>query len=166
MTDRPLNILFLCTGNSARSIIAEALTNHLGHGRLKAFSAGSFPKAQPHPFAIELLEKNGIEVAGLRSKNWDEFARPDSPAVDLVITVCDQAAGEVCPIWPGRPTKVHWSIPDPAAVPGSEQEQRAAFRTAYEVLQDRIAALLLLPLETMAPAEIQTRLRKIAEAQR
>jgi arsenate reductase len=162
--DDPLNILFLCTGNSARSILAEALTNHLGRGRVKAYSAGSFPKGTPHPFALELLEQKGIEVGALRSKSWNEFAQPDSPAVDLVITVCDQAAGELCPIWPGRPAKGHWGIPDPAAVVGSEPEQRAAFLRAYELLQGRIAALLVLPLESMAPAEIQTQLREIAEA--
>lgn len=136
-------ILFLCTGNSARSILAEALANHLGGGRLQAFSAGSFPKGKPHPMALLLLAECGI-TGDFRSKSWDEFAAADAPPIDIVITVCDNAAGEVCPIFPGRAIKAHWGIPDPAAVAG--EGQRAAFETAFDQMRERIAALLELDL--------------------
>ncbi len=136
-------ILFLCTGNSARSILAEALANHLGGGRLQAFSAGSFPKGEPHPMALLLLAERGI-AGDFRSKSWDEFAAADAPPIDIVITVCDNAAGEICPIFPGRAIKAHWGIPDPAAVEG--EGQRAAFETAFDQMRARIAALLELDL--------------------
>src|SRR5262249_4266499 len=128
MTDRPRNILFLCTGNSARSIIGEALANHRSKGRFRAFSAGSFPKGAVHPLALDLLHSPELPTDGLRSKSWTEFARPGAPAMDFVITVCDQAANEVCPVWPGQPITAHWGMPDPAAVEGSEAQRMAAFR--------------------------------------
>ncbi len=137
------SILFLCTGNSARSILAEALANHLGGGRLRAASAGSFPKSEPHPMALTLLAERGI-TGDFRSKSWDEFAAAGAPPIDIVITVCDNAAGEVCPIFPGRAVKAHWGIPDPAAVEG--ERQRAAFETAFYQMHARIAALLELDL--------------------
>jgi arsenate reductase (thioredoxin) len=122
-----LNVLFLCTGNSARSILAESLLNHWGHGKFRAFSAGSFPKGQVHPLALELLASANLHKDGLRSKSWDEFAVPGAPALDFIFTVCDNAAGEVCPIWPGKPMTAHWGIPDPAAVEGTDIEKRFAF---------------------------------------
>lgn len=148
------SILFLCTGNSARSILAEALANHLSQGRLKAYSAGSFPKGEPHPMALAVLAERGM-AADYRSKSWDEFARPDSPPIDIVITVCDNAAGETCPIFPGRAIKAHWGIADPAAVEG--EGQRTAFETAYYQMHARIAALLELDLAG-EPQSLQRRL--------
>jgi arsenate reductase len=142
----PWNVLFLCTGNSARSILAESLLRHLGAGRFIAYSAGSFPKPRPHPRALRLLEEQGLPIAGLRSKSWDEFAAPGAPVMDFVFTVCDQAAGEVCPIWPGHPVTAHWGIPDPAAAGGSEAEQMLAFRNAFAQLERRIRLLLALPI--------------------
>ncbi len=140
MAERPANLLFLCTGNSARSILAEALLNREGGGRFRAFSAGSFPKGAVHPMALEVLRDGGFPTAGLRSKSWDEFAGADAPPLDLIVTVCDNAAGEVCPIWPGHPARAHWGIADPAAVEGDGQ--RAAFEEAYRLLETRIADLL------------------------
>lgn len=137
------SILFLCTGNSARSILAEALANHLGQGRIQAHSAGSFPKGAPHPMALAVLEERGM-AGDYRSKSWNEFAGPGAPPIDIVITVCDNAAGETCPIFPGRAVKAHWGIPDPAAVDG--EGQRAAFETAYDQMYARITALLELDL--------------------
>lgn len=134
------NVLFLCTGNSARSILAEAILNREGAGRFRAFSAGSHPKGAPHPAAMKLLGELGYATEGYRSKSWDEFAAPDAPRLDVVITVCDNAAGEVCPIWPGKPVKAHWSLPDPASVEGAAQPH--AFRETYHELQDRIAKFL------------------------
>jgi protein-tyrosine-phosphatase len=136
----PLNVLFLCTGNSARSILAEALLNRDGGGRFHAFSAGSFPKGAVHPMALEVLREGGFATAGLRSKSWDEFAGAGAPPLDLIVTVCDNAAGETCPVWPGHPARAHWGIADPAAVQGDGQ--RAAFEEAYRLLDTRIAALL------------------------
>lgn len=160
---RTLNVLFLCTGNSARSILAEALLNRDGAGRFRAFSAGSFPKGAVHPMALAVLAEEGLPTEGLRSKSWDEFAGPDAPPLDLIFTVCDAAAGEVCPIWPGSPLTAHWGIEDPAAVEG--EEQRGAFLTAFRRLNERIARLLALPVETMDPAALKPRLSEIGRSE-
>ena len=149
MNERAFNVLFLCTGNSARSVLAEAYLNNIGRGRFYAFSAGSHPTGRVNPFALELLERNRISTAGLRSKAWDEFAEPDAPEMDIIITVCDQAAGETCPVWPGQPVTAHWGVEDPAAVVGSEEARRAAFLRAFTVLQKRIALLTSLRLELL-----------------
>ena len=159
MTNRIRNILFLCTGNSARSILAEALMNRDGAGRFRAYSAGSQPKGTPHPAALALLTEQGFSADGLRSKAWDEFAGPDSPQMDLIITVCDSAAGEICPIWPGHPTTAHWGIEDPAAVEGSGQRQ--AFFNAMSYLQRRISLLLALPDEELDSLQGRQRVRDI-----
>ena len=143
------NVLFLCTGNSARSILGEALLRHWSKGRFNAFSAGSFPKGAVNPLAIELLQAMRLPTDGLRSKSWSEFAKPDAPAMDFVITVCDQAASEVCPIWPGQPITAHWGIPDPAAVEGTETEKMAAFRDAYRRLDARIKLFVALPMDKL-----------------
>ena len=147
MSDAVRTVLFLCTGNSARSILAEALLNHMGEGRFHALSAGSQPKGEPHPVALEVLRASGIPAEGLRSKSWHEFAGPDAEPIDLVITVCDNAAGETCPVWPGRPIAAHWGIEDPAAVEGAGKlgRQRAAFERALVYLRNRIDLLLALP---------------------
>lgn len=156
-------VLFLCTGNSARSLIAESLLNHMdadqGGGRFRAFSAGSSPKDAPHPMAIEVLRANGLPTEGLRSKSWHEFAGADAPPIDLIITVCDNAAGESCPVWPGRPITAHWGIEDPAAVEG--EGQRKAFEQALIYLRARIALLLALPEEGIDELELHARLRAI-----
>ena len=154
-------MLFLCTGNSARSILAEALLNANANGRYRAFSAGSRPTGRVNPYALALLEERGIATAGLRSKSWDEFAAPGAPALHYVFTVCDNAAGEACPYWPGHPATAHWGIPDPAGVEGSDDEKRRAFRAAFERLSARIGAFLLLPLDTLAPDAAVERLREI-----
>ena len=143
------NVLFLCTGNSARSILAEALLNHWGKGAFRGFSAGSFPKGEVHPLTLELLRSLMLPVAGLRSKSWSEFARADAPVMDFVFTVCDQAAGEVCPVWPGNPITAHWGIPDPAVVEGTDAQKRAAVRDAYRRLDARIKLFVSLPLEKL-----------------
>lgn len=143
------NVLFLCTGNSARSILAEVLLDHWGQGRFKVYSAGSFPKGALHPLALALLEHLSLPTSGLHSKSWNEFARPGAPKMDFVFTVCDQAAGEVCPAWPGNPVTAHWGVPDPAAVDGTEAEQRRAFREAYVTLENRIKLLVALPIEKL-----------------
>lgn len=142
MTPTPLHVLFLCTHNSARSILAEALLNHLGQGRFRAHSAGSQPKTAPNPLALRVLEQAGIPIEGLRSKSWDEFAAPESPTMDLVITVCDHAASEACPYWPGHPVTVHWGYPDPSAVAGDEATRLAAFQGTMLALRQRIKALI------------------------
>jgi arsenate reductase (thioredoxin) len=157
--DRPYNVLFLCTGNSARSILAEALLNRMGQGRFKAYSAGSFPKGEVHPAALELLIELRFPTEGLRSKSWDEFAAPAAPELDFIFTVCDDAAGEVCPIWPGHPVSAHWGIEDPAKVEGPEQ--REAFKRALHYLSNRISLFLALPLESMDKITLQSRLRTI-----
>lgn len=146
MSDRVFNVLFLCTGNSARSILAEAILNSMGKGRFRAFSAGSHPAGKVNPFALELLQQRNFGTAGLRSKNWDEFAAAGAPQLDFVFTVCDNAAGEVCPVWPGKPTTAHWGIADPAAVAGSEAEKRNAVAAAFKLLQRRISLFTSLPL--------------------
>lgn len=157
-----INILVLCTGNSARSILGEMLFNHLGKGRVKAYSAGSQPAGQVNPVAIETLEKHGIPSAGARSKSWDEFGQPDAPPFDFIFTVCSNAADETCPVWPGRPTAAHWTLPDPAHVE-SLAARRAAFETTYQSLHKRIAAFLALPLETMPRDAIRAAARRIHE---
>ena len=161
MAERIYNVLFLCTGNSARSILAESLTNHLGRGHFRGFSAGSHPKGTVHPIAIELLNQIGLPTEGLRSKPWDEFAAPGAPRLDFVFTVCDNAAGEVCPYWPGQPITAHWGIPDPAAMEGTEHEQRQAFRTALQSLDARIRRLVALPLDSMEPQQLKAALQEI-----
>ncbi len=161
MTDRLFNVLFLCTGNSARSILAEAILNHLGQGRFKAYSAGSQPAGQVNSYAIELLGKQGLAVADLRSKNWDEFALPTAPHIDFVFTVCDNAANEVCPVWPGRPMTAHWGIADPAAVVGSDEEKRRAFSTAFSEMHRRIALFISLPLAKLDAMAIKRELDAI-----
>jgi protein-tyrosine-phosphatase len=147
--ERPYNVLFLCTGNSARSILAEVLLEHLGGGRFRAYSAGSFPKGAVHPLALDLLEKLELPTGRLRSKSWNEFARPGAPGMDFVFTVCDQAAGELCPVWPGNPVTAYWGVPDPAAVQGTQAEQRKAFREAYVGLENRIKLFVALPIEKL-----------------
>ena len=149
VNERPYNVLFLCTGNSARSILAEVLIEHWGKERFKGYSAGSFPKSAVHPLALELLEKLHLPTRGLRSKSWNEFARPGAPVMDFVFTVCDQAAGEVCPVWPGNPVTAHWGVPDPAAAEGEEPAQRRAFRDAYFALENRIKLFVALPIEKL-----------------
>jgi len=161
---RPYHVLFLCTGNSARSILAEALMNHLGGGRFIGLSAGSFPKGQPHPIALGLLQQLKLPIEGLRSKSWDEFATPGAPPLDFIFTVCDNAAGEVCPIWPGHPMTAHWGIPDPAGVEGSEAEQWVAFREAFATLEKRIKLFLSLPVASLDQMALKTRLREIGTA--
>ena len=157
------NLLFLCTGNSARSVIAEALLNKEGGGLFKAYSAGSMPKGEVNPHALSLVQALGFEASDFRSKSWDEFAKPGAPPLDFVITVCDNAAGEVCPIWPGQPMTAHWGIPDPAAAEGTEAEIAAAFAEAARQLGTRIRLFLSLPHETIDHMSLQTRLRKIHE---
>lgn len=145
-TGHIFNVLFLCTGNSARSILAEAILNHVGAGRFRAFSAGSHPAGKVNPFAVELLAQRGLAVADLRSKNWDEYAAPEAPPIDFVFTVCDNAAGEICPVWPGKPMTAHWGIEDPAAVAGSDDDKRRAFAKAFAELNRRISLFANLPL--------------------
>src|SRR6478735_5065389 len=159
----PLNVLFLCTGNSARSILAEALLNRLGEGRIRAFSAGSMPKGQVNPHALPLVRALGFTDSDFRSKPWDGFAAPGAPKLDFVITVCDNAAGEVCPIWPGQPITAHWGIPDPAAAEGTDAEVAAAFAEAARQLGTRIRLFLSLPLDTIDQLSLQTKLREIHE---
>jgi protein-tyrosine-phosphatase/N-acetylglutamate synthase-like GNAT family acetyltransferase len=156
------NVLILCTGNSARSILGEALINHWGGGRFVGFSAGSTPKGQVHPVALQLLAQMKWPTAGMRSKSWDEFAIEGAPPIDFVITVCDNAAGEMCPVWPGTPMKAHWGIPDPAAVEGSDAQKLAAFRAAFDSLERRIKAFVELPIDTLDRAQLQQRLRELA----
>ena len=164
MTEKTYNALFLCTGNSARSILAEALIDHWGKGRFKGYSAGSFPRGSVHPLAIELLERLHLRTTGLRSKSWDEFARPGAPAMDFVFTVCDRAAGEPCPVWPGNPVSTHWGVPDPAAVQGSETEQGNAFREAFRALEDRIKLFAALPLDKLDRMAIKREVDAIGHA--
>ena len=162
MKDR-YNILFLCTANSARSILAEALANHVGHGRLQAFSAGSQPSGQVQPMALEVLQRVGVPTDGLRSKSWDEFGVDGAPQMDIVITVCGNAAGETCPVWPGHPVTAHWGVDDPAAVAGSEEQRRDAFVEAMKVLRHRIDLLLSLRPEALDRLALQGRLAEIGQ---
>ena len=161
MTDKTYNVLFLCTGNSARSILAEVILNRLGQGRFGAYSAGSFPKGEVHPAAVQLLKELQLPTDGLRSKSWDEFARPGAPQLDFVFTVCDNAAGEMCPAWPGQPMTAHWGIEDPAAVEG--ENQQGAFWNAYQSLQRRIQLFLALPLESIDELSLQSQLKQIGK---
>ena len=159
------NILFLCTGNSARSILAEAILNREGQGRFRGYSAGSHPKGQVHPYAIDLLKLMNYSVAGMRSKSWDEFAKPGAPALDFAFTVCDNAAGEVCPIWPGQPMTAHWGVPDPAAVEGNEAEKRAAFADTFRMLNTRIGVFVSLPMKSIDRFSLQKRLDAIGRGE-
>jgi protein-tyrosine-phosphatase len=161
MPDRVHNVLFLCTHNSARSIMAEALLNHLGEGRFRAFSAGSEGGPGPKPMALKVLEAEGIPTAGLSSKTWDVFAVPDAPVMDMVITVCDQAAGEACPFWPGQPITAHWGIEDPSNVEGSDIERERAFVTALRYLRNRINVLLSLPVASLDEMALAQRIKQI-----
>ena len=155
------NVLFLCTGNSARSVIAEAILNKIGEGRFRAYSAGSQPKGEVNPQTIRLLDGLGYDTSGFRSKSWDEFAGPDGPQFDFIFTVCDSAAGETCPVWPGRPTTAHWGIPDPADAKGSHAEVGHAFNDAYRMLHRRISVFTALPLDSLDAVTLKAKLREI-----
>lgn len=159
--DRPYNVLFLCTGNSARSIFGEAILNKLGAGKFRAYSAGSHPAGRVNPHALALLRQYGFPTEGLRSKNWDEFAAPDAPALDFVFTVCDRAAAEVCPVWPGQPMTAHWGVPDPAAVTGDERTIELAFRDAFLMLRRRIELFASLPVRSLDNLSLKKRLDEI-----
>ena len=161
MSERPYNVLFLCTGNSARSVMAECILARRGGGRFVAYSAGSHPTGRINPDARALLERLGHPTGHLRSKDWTAFTEPDAPRIDLVITVCDQAAGETCPIWPGRPARAHWGVPDPAAASGAQADRRAVFETVYGLLEARIRAFLALPLDRLDGVELEARLAEI-----
>jgi protein-tyrosine-phosphatase len=163
MANRPYNVLILCTGNSARSIIAEALINQRGRGQFRGFSAGSHPKGAVHPIALELLQRMNLSTEGLRSKSWDEFAVPGAAPLDFVFTVCDNAAGEVCPYWPGQPMTAHWGVPDPAAVEGSDKEKWLAFREAFRALDNRIKIFSSLPIATLDRIKLQESLDAIGK---
>jgi protein-tyrosine-phosphatase len=166
LMDRPLNVLFLCTHNSARSILAEATLNHLGGGRFKAYSAGSSPREnqQPNPFALEVLRQAGIATDGLRSKSWDEFAAPGAPQMDLIITVCDNAAGEVCPIWPGHPATAHWGYADPSEVQGSDAQKLEAFRQTLHAIHRRLELMLALSAEKLTQGALQQSARELSRS--
>jgi arsenate reductase len=164
MSEKSCQMLFLCTGNSARSIMAEVMLNHLGRGRFRAYSAGSHPKGMVHPLAMATMQSMGLPVDGLRSKSWEEFARPAAPPLDGIVTVCDDTAGEVCPLWPGKPMTAHWGVEDPAAFQGTEDAQRAKFREVALILRRRIALLVRLPLATLDAITIQTKLQEIGPA--
>ena len=164
MPDKIYQLLFICTGNSARSILAEGLMTHLGRGRFKGFSAGSHPNGIVNPLALSALHKLRIPSDGFRSKSWDEFARPEAPALDFVFTVCDKAAGEVCPVWPGQPMTAHWGVPDPAAVEGSDEQKAKAFMDVAITLKRRIELMLSLPMNTLAGMSLQRELNQIGKA--
>jgi arsenate reductase (thioredoxin) len=163
--DRPFNVLFLCTGNSARSIMAEAILNRVGAGKFRAYSAGSQPKGRVHPHIMQLLASLGYATSGFRSKSWNEFAKPGAPALDFVFTVCDNAAGETCPVWPGQPMTAHWGIPDPAEAKGSAAEIGLAFRDAYRMLSQRIGSFAALPIRSLDQLSLQRRLDEIGRMQ-
>jgi arsenate reductase len=160
---KPYNILILCTGNSARSILAEALFNTMGEGRLRAFSAGSHPSGRVNPFAIEQVQALGYPVENLRSKSWDEFAAPGAPQMDFIVTVCDNAAGETCPFWPGQPVTAHWGFPDPAAVVGRDEVKRAAFALTLRQIRARVQSFLSLPLETLDRLDLERSMKAIGQ---
>ena len=164
MSDAPLNVLFLCTGNSARSIMAEAIMNRVGGGKFKAYSAGSMPKGQVHPRTLEVLKRHAFQPADYRSKSWEEFSGPDAPKLDFVFTVCDNAANEVCPIWPGQPMTAHWGVPDPAAASGNEARIALAFADTYRILNNRIGLFANLPLASLDRLSLQRRLDDIGQA--
>ena len=164
MADDPFNVLFLCTGNSARSILAESILNRLGKGQYRGFSAGSHPNGQVNPFALDLLKRLDFPTEGLRSKSWDEFTTPGSPHFDFIITVCDNAAGETCPVWFGRPTTAHWGIPDPAAIQGTDIEKKAAFNQAFKSLDTRIKLFLSLPIGSLDQLRIKQEMAAIGKA--
>jgi protein-tyrosine-phosphatase len=155
VSHQPYNVLFLCTGNSARSILAESLLNHWGGGKFRGYSAGSFPRGMVHPMAVELLQRMKLPSEGLRSKSWDEFAAPGAPLFDFIFTVCDNAAGEVCPVWPGKPMTAHWGIADPAAVEGTEAERVFVFRKAFEELEARIKLFTAVPIASLDREKLQ-----------
>jgi protein-tyrosine-phosphatase len=163
MAEKTYNVLFLCTGNSARSIIAEAILNRLGQGRFRTYSAGSHPKGQVHPYAADLLKNMGFDTDGLRSKSWDEFAAPGAPPLDFVFTVCDDAASEECPHWPGQPMTAHWGMPDPAAARGNEAERRLAFADTLRMLSNRISIFVSLPIRSLDMMSLQTRIDQIGQ---
>ena len=165
MVDRVFNVLFLCTGNSARSVIAESILNRDGMGRFRAFSAGSHPKGVVHPLALKVLADSGYPTTGLRSKPWDEFARTDAPPLDFVFTVCDNAAGEVCPVWPGQPMTAHWGVEDPAAVEGTDIQRLTAFVAAFRYLKNRITTFAALPVASLDRVSLQTRLTEIGQGE-
>lgn len=168
MSEHVFNVLFLCTGNSARSIIAEAILNRVGAGKFKAFSAGSHPKGEIHPYALQLLKSLNHDTSSARSKDWSEFAEPGAPEMNFVFTVCDDAANEACPVWPGQPMSAHWGLPDPAAVEGTEAEKHLAFADTYRMLNNRISIFISLPMTTLDKLALQRRLdeigRKLPEA--
>lgn len=166
MSKQVLNVLFLCTHNSARSILAEAILNHIGQGRFRAYSAGSSPrdKQQPNPLGLQVLQDAGIAIEGLRSKSWDEFAQPQAPRMDLVVTVCDNAAGEVCPYWPGQPATAHWGYPDPSALVGSDAQKLEAFRQTLLALKRRLDLLVSLPQAKLETTLLQSAARELAQA--
>ena len=163
MTRKTYNVLFLCTGNSARSIMAEALITTMGKGRFRGFSAGSHPGGKVNPFAIEQVKSTGYPIDGLRSKSWDEFAAPDAPQMDFIITVCDNAAGEVCPVWPGHPVSAHWGFEDPAAVEGSDEEKRAAFSKIFRQIMTRMNTFVNLPVDMLDKNAIRSEMQKIGD---
>lgn len=165
MAERVYNVLFLCTGNSARSILAEAILNRRGNGRFKAFSAGSHPKGTVHPLALALLARKDLPTEGLRSKAWDEFAQPGAPKLDFIFTVCDNAAGEVCPIWPGQPMTAHWGQPDPAAVEGTDLDKTNAFREGFRMLERRIDMFTSLPIASLDQLSLGHKVREIGKSE-
>ena len=164
MPDKVHEVLVLCTGNSARSILAEALINHRGAGRFRAYSAGSHPTGRVNPFAVATLQRFGLPTEGLRSKSWNEFAGPGSPRLDFVFTVCDNAAGEVCPLWPGQPVTAHWGVPDPAAVEGTDERKLQAFEDTFRILERRVNRFVDLPLSSLDPRDLVRAVRSIGEA--
>ncbi len=164
MTDRLFNVLFLCTGNSARSIFGEAILAREGLGKFKAYSAGSQPRGEVHPYTLELLRHLNHPTKGIRSKSWDEFAKPGAPQLDFVFTVCDDAAKEVCPVWPGQPMSAHWGVPDPATVEGTEAERRLAFAESYRMLNNRISAFINLPITSLDRLSLKTKLDAIGKS--